>query len=131
MTDKTTISRGFNKHFFEFIDDILQIFPDNKELKHAKTTFETFKRANPTAIIKSWNMFVYTPYKQHIDAGNIEFFFDKDYSQDLVSLAKSREIMNTIDALREPIRNMSSENKQHSMKYIQNLCKLSTIYCDM
>jgi hypothetical protein len=131
MTDKTTISRGFNKHFFEFIDDILQIFPDNKELKHAKTTFETFKRANPTAIIKAWNMFVYAPYIQHIDAGNIEFFFDKDYSQDLVSLANSREIMNTIDALREPISNMSSENKQHSMKYIQNLCKLSAIYIEM
>jgi len=128
MSDKTTILRAFNTHFFEFIDDILRIFPENRELKDAKTAFELFKKFNPTSIIKSWQTFVYTPYKEVIDAGNIEFFFNKDYSQDLTNFANAGEIMKTIDVLREPIRNMTPENKNHCMNYINNLCKLSSMY---
>ena len=129
MSDKTTILRAFNTHFFEFIDDILRIFPENRELKDAKTAFELFKKFNPTSIIKSWQMFVYAPYKDVIDSGNLEFFFNKDYSQDLTNFANAGEIMKTIDVLREPIRNMTPENKNHCMNYIKNLCKLSSMYC--
>ena len=129
MSDKTTILRAFNTHFFEFIDDILRIFPENRELKDAKTAFELFKKFNPTSIIKAWQTFVYTPYKDVIDSGNIEFFFNKDYSQDLTNFANAGEIMKTIDVLREPIRNMAHDNKNHCMNYIKNLCKLSSMYC--
>lgn len=129
MSDKTTILRAFNTHFFEFIDDILRIFPENRELKDTKTAFELFKKFNPTSIIKAWQTFVYTPYKDVIDSGNIEFFFNKDYSQDLTIFANAGEIMKTIDVLREPIRNMVPENKNHCMNYIKNLCKLSSMYC--
>ena len=128
MSDKTTLLRAFNTHFFEFVDDILRIFPENRDILDAKTAFELFKKANPTSIIKAWQYFVYTPYKDVIDAGNIEFFFNKDYSQDLTYMANARDIMKTIDALRDPIRNMSDENKGHSMKYMTNLCKLSAMY---
>ena len=128
MSDKTTLMRGFNKHFFEFIDDILNIFPKNNNLLRAKNTFETFKQVNPSSIIKAWQMFVYIPYQPYIDAGDVDFFVKKDYKNDLVHFANSKEIANTIDALRDPIQNMGAENKAHTMKYIQNLCKLSDMY---
>ena len=128
MSDKTTILRAFNSHFFEFIEDIIRIFPENRELKDAKTAFELFKKFNTTSIIKAWNTYVYMPYKDVIDAGNLDFFFNKDYSQDLTHFANSGDIMKTIDVLREPIRNMTAENKNHCMTYIKNLCKLSSIY---
>ena len=35
--DKSTISKAFNKLFFEFLDDILLVFPESKEITHAKT----------------------------------------------------------------------------------------------
>jgi hypothetical protein len=130
MSDKTTISRAFNSHFFEFIDDILRIFPENRELKDAKTAFELFKKFNPTSIIKAWQTFVYTPYKDVIEQGNITFFFDKDYRTDLDHIHNSGEIMKIIDKIREPIKNMGDSNKAHSTKYIQNLSKLSLLYND-
>jgi len=128
MSDKSTILKTFNTHFFEFLDDILRIFPENLEIATAKRSFETIKRANPTAILKVWSKYVYGQYKSVIDEGNIEFFFNKDYGSDLNTLANSGEIMKMIDVMRGPVQQMSDTNKAHSMKYIQNLSKLSVIY---
>lgn len=128
MSDKSTIMKTFNTHFFEFLDDILVIFPENKDIRTAKKSFETIKMANPTAIIKVWSNFIYLPYKEVIDGGNIEFFFEKDYGSDLNGLANGGEIMKIIDTLRGPVQEMSDVNRGHTMKYIQNLSKLSTLY---
>lgn len=74
MSDKSTILRTFNKHFFEFIEDIVRIFPDNMDVKSAKSSFELIKMGNPTAIIKAWHIFVYMPYSSVIVQGDITFF---------------------------------------------------------
>ena len=131
MTDKSSILRAFNTHFFDFIEDLHGIFPNNNDLVVAKTSFDTIKKANPTAIIKAWLKFVYHPYKDVIDNGDISFFFDKDYSDDLSTVTNANKILNIIDTLREPIKEMGDANKEHTTKYIQNLSKLSMLYNDM
>lgn len=128
MTDKSTILKAFNNHFFDFLADIISVFPDNQDLAVAKTSFETIKKANPTIILKAWKTYVYTPYKDVIDGGDITYFLEKDYSTDLSILANSAEIMKIIDKLRQPIKEMDAVNKEHSIKYIQNLSKLSMLY---
>ena len=128
MSDKTTLNRAFNAHFFEFLDDIIEIYPDNDDIVGSKTSFTTIRKANPTAIIKAWYKYVYEPYKVPIDAGEISFFFDKDYSSDIGKLSNANDIMKVIDKIREPIRNMSDENKNHCMTYIQNLSRVSVAY---
>lgn len=128
MSDKSTILRTFNTQFFDFMKDILMVFPDNAEILTANKYFETIKKANPTSILKAWNSYVYVPYKNVIDEGNISFFFEKDYQSDLSGLANNGEIMQMIDRIRIPLREMSDENKQHTAKYVQVLSKLSVIY---
>jgi hypothetical protein len=130
-TDKTTINRAFNQLFFNFLDDIIDIYPDNIEMKNAKVSFDTFKRFNPTLIIKVWYSYIYVPYSDVIKAGNITFFFEKNYNDDLKYLANSNDISKVIDQIRDPIKNMDDVNKSHSMKYIQNLSKLSLSYNGM
>jgi hypothetical protein len=128
MNDKSTVLKAFNNHFFEFIQDIINIFPENEDLKSTKTGLEFFKKANPTCIAKAWEYFVHEQYKDVIEKGDITFFFEKDYNNDLTYMSNAREIMKAIDKIREPVRNMGDENKAHTMKYIQNLCKLSGVY---
>uniref|UniRef100_A0A6C0JGG0 Uncharacterized protein n=1 Tax=viral metagenome TaxID=1070528 RepID=A0A6C0JGG0_9ZZZZ len=128
MTDKSTILRTFNKHFFDFLDDIKSILPENKEISYAITSFDTIKRANPTIIIKAWYSNVFLPYKDVIDNGDLSFFIEKDYGSDLAHLNKSEEILKMINNIRRPIKDMDETNKNHSLKYIQNLNKLSEIY---
>jgi predicted component of viral defense system (DUF524 family) len=79
MTDKTSILKAFNKHFFDFLEDIISIITENEDIIYAKTFFETVKRANPTLILKSWYSFVYMPYKDIVDSGNIDFICEKDF----------------------------------------------------
>ena len=128
MSDKSTLLRAFNTLFFDFLNDIITIFPENTDIAVARTTFETMKKANPTIILKVWHMFVYTPYKEVIQSGDINFFFEKDYGKDLEYMANANDIMKTIDKIRNPIKEMDAVNKAHSMKYIQKLCKITVLY---
>lgn len=128
--DKSTIMRTFNKHFIEFIDDIIRIFPEKKEIQIAKTGFETIKHSNPTLIVRMWYSHIYQRYGNAVDNGDIDFFFNKDYEVDLVNTEQNNEIITFIEEFREPLRNMNSINREHSIKYIQNLSQLSLMYND-
>ena len=72
--------------------------------------------------------YVYAPYKDIIEQGNIEFFFEKDYNSDLGSISNGKEVIRIIDTLRDPLRSMDTVNKSHSAKYLINLSKLSSLY---
>jgi len=128
MTDKSTVLKTFNTQFFAFLQDIITIFPENKDIASAKKSFEMIKMANPSLLIKVWLNYIYTPYATEIDQGDIQFFFDKDYSKDLNKVANSGEVLRVIDTLREPVRQMSPTNKEHTAKYLQILSKLSNVY---
>ncbi len=117
----------FNNHFAEFINDICDIFPDNVRILAAKNALSTIRRANPKMIIKMWITYVATPYKNHIDRGDISFFLEKDYSNDFAGYTQSDNIMDYINMLRDPIRNMGQENQAKAMKYIQNLSKIAEL----
>ena len=86
------------------------------------------RKANPKMIIKIWSSYVVNKYATEIDAGDIGFFINKDYKDDLERAENSEKIMESIDRLRNPIRLMSEEDRGKSMKYIQNLKKLSILY---
>jgi len=131
MPSKPDINKAFNKLFFDFLDDIVSIYPDNKDISSARTSFASFKQMNPTIIIKSWFKFIYTPYRDIINAGDITFFFNKDYSADLQNTPGSKEIMRVIDEIRDPIQSMDETNKKHSSDYILKLSKLSELYGTM
>lgn len=128
MADKKTLLRTFNTHLFEFLDDIIRIFPDNMDIQTAKNAFQVIKQANPTIIIKTWIQHVYIPYKDAIDKGDVEFFFNKDYSSDLAELSNMSEVMSVINKLRGPVSNMTDQQKQFTADYIKNLSKLSVLY---
>lgn len=115
----------FNNHFFEFIDDISTVFPDNVRITAAKNALSAIKRANPKMIIKFWIECVVTPYKIQIENGDISFFLNNDYKKDLGD--NSQTAMEYIDMLREPIKNMGPANQAKTMKYIQNLSKISEL----
>lgn len=121
----SSITSIFNNHFLEFLDDIQNVFPDDVDIKAAKNSIVTIRKANPKLLIKIWTKYVVLPYQKEIADGNINFFISKDYSSDLVKTDNSNKIMDVIDRLREPIKLMSEENQQKTMKYIQNLSKLA------
>jgi hypothetical protein len=121
------ILTAFNDHFFEFLNDVQNVFPQDADILTAKNALLTVRKANPKMIVKIWNAFIVGKYKNEIESGNIDFFINKDYSSDVSTASNSDKIMESINRLREPIKNMSSENQAKVMKYIQNLTKLSEL----
>ena len=123
----TNILTAFNDHFIDFITDVHLVFPEDVDILSAKNALTAIRKANPKMIVKIWNTFIVGKYKGEIMAGNLDFFINKDYSQDVSNAANSDKIMESIDRLRNPIKNMSQDNQAKVMKYIQNLTKLAEL----
>ena len=121
----SNILTAFNVHFSEFLNDIQSVFPNDPDILSAKNALTMIRKANPKMIVKIWKSFIADKYRTQIELNDISFFIDKDYSSDVSTASGSDKIMESIDRLREPIRNMAPDNQAKVMKYIQNLTKLA------
>lgn len=123
----SNILTAFNDHFLDFLNDVQSVFPEDVDILTAKNALTAIRKANPKMIVKIWKVYIADKYKDRINAGDIGFFVTKDYSSDIASASGSDKIMESIDRLREPIKNMGPENQSKVMKYIQNLTKLADL----
>lgn len=121
------ILSAFNNHFTEFVEDIKRVFPDDLDIATAANALAKLRKANPKMIIMAFKQFVSLPYKKEIEAGEIEFFINKDYSQDVGGDSASL-ILSKIDLLRKPVSEMNENEQKKVIKYIQNLTKLADLY---
>ena len=124
----SNILSAFNDHFVEFVTDIQSVFPEDHDILVAKNSLLAIRKANPKMIVKIWNTYIVGKYRSEIEKGDISFFIDKDYSQDLVYANNSDKIIESIDRLRMPIKAMNTKEQAKTMKYIQNLTKLASMY---
>ena len=128
MNQAQTLQKAFNDHFDEFMDDIVNIFPDDIDIRSSRNTIKMLRKANPKLLIQIWNTYVSSKYSTQIESGDISFFMDNDYTEDVGNMENSAQIMTSIDRLRNPIKAMSKENQDKTMKYIQNLKKIGDMY---
>tara|TARA_B100000902_G_scaffold389617_1_gene437090 strand:+ start:13 stop:429 length:417 start_codon:yes stop_codon:yes gene_type:complete len=122
---------AFNRHILEFIRDLQKVYPRDKDIQITKTAAHAASIMNPSIMIKSWKDTVVIPYLDEINKGELDFFLDKNYDDDLRYLnndTKAKRIMKGINNLRDPIKRMTDINKEKSMKYVQNLTKLARLY---
>jgi hypothetical protein len=125
----SNILTAFNDHFLDFLNDVQRVFPEDPDVLSGKNGLIAIRKANPKMIVKIWKTFIADKYRKQIEASDISFFLTKDYSSDVANSNNSDIIMESINRLREPIKNMSPDNQSKVMKYIQNLTKLSDL-CD-
>jgi len=127
MSLNVNMTTKFNDYFMEFVNYIQKNFPENPDVLTAKNLIITVRKTNPKLLVKIWVNYIATPYQKFIDDGDINFFICKDYLVDLKTVDNSNKIIESINKLREPVRNMSSKDQAQIMTYIQNLCKLSKL----
>ena len=119
---------AFNDQLAELLTDVINVFPDNIDIKTAQNSLGLVRKANPKMIIKIWKTYIVDKYGDKFDSNDISFFIEKDYNEDLTNTDQSNKIMASIDRLREPIKNMNLSNQAKTMKYLQNLKKLCCMY---
>jgi hypothetical protein len=123
----SNILTAFNDHFMDFINDVQRVFPEDSDILTAKNALLLVRKANPKMIVKIWNVYIVSKYKREIEEGNLDFFINKDYSSDVSVAENSDKIMESINRLRDPIKNMGHENQAKVIKYMQNLTKLAEL----
>lgn len=126
--DKSTILKVFNEHFVEFIEDIASIFPDENDLIIAKNYLLLMKKTNPKLLINIFYNNIFLKYNDKFEQNDMDYFIEKDYQEDFTENKNSAKIIQSIDHLRSSIKNMNEQNKTKTIKYLQNLCKLSNSY---
>lgn len=126
--DKHSILRAFNEHFSEFMQDIIRVFPHDNNLQACKLAIEKMRKANPKLIMISFTQEFVHKYREQISKKNLDFFINNDYSDDVKNSSNSSLILEKINMLREPIRNMNDADKDKTTQYMQNLMKLSDLY---
>lgn len=125
-----SVLSAFNTHFKEFMEDIMRIFPNDMTVKTAYNTISLLIRANPKKAVKSWNKFITIKYKEEISRRDFTFIIEKDYTNDIMETENTDKtyILEHIELIRNKVRSMDEDNKNKSMTYIQNLCKLGELY---
>ena len=126
--NKSEILSAFNTHLLEFFNDIITIFPNNSDIQVTYTSLNAMKKANPKLIVSVWKEHIADNYKNEIVKGNIDFFLNKDYASDVGNAENAKYILEKINILRDPIKKLGEDNLNKTIKYIQNLTKISELY---
>ena len=129
--DKSQILTAFNDHFSEFVKDIQLVFPDNADVATLYSAISKVRKINPKLIIKAFNEYVVGSYSEQIVQGDINFFINNDYKNDLNNVKSSNMILEKIDCLRKPVKEMGKDDQVKVMKYLQNLNKLCEMYSNL
>tara|TARA_Y100000817_G_scaffold308764_1_gene296972 strand:- start:603 stop:986 length:384 start_codon:yes stop_codon:yes gene_type:complete len=125
--NKSNILKTFNNHFEDFMTDILRVFPDDSDLITCQEAILTLRKNNPKIIINVFKTNVIGPYRNEIKNNDINFFINKNYTGEIDDKF-SKQILQKIDLLREPVRKMDDEDKSKVIKYLNNLLKLCDLY---
>ena len=127
--DKSTILKAFNSQLEEFLEDIEILFPENKDIRTTKTGLMMMRKANPKKMVSVWYRYICIKYEDEIEKENLEYFLTKDYSTDLkMEDGAASKVMDSIDKLRAPLRELDPENTKKCIQYLKNLNQLSKIY---
>ena len=125
--DKDQILTIFNKQFKEFVQDISRVFPENNDIAKIKASIGQLVTITPKTVYNTFKKHVADKYRSEIENGDIKFFIEKDYNNDLEQPGNNA-ILEKIDCLRDPIRNMSKSDQDTVIKYLQNMTKLCEMY---
>ena len=125
---KSEILSAFNNHLIDLVEALLEILPEDPELKTALVSITTLRKMNPRLIIPIWKMYVLDTYENEIEKGNLKFFLEKDYTEDVKNEGNAKEILDKITVIKKTIKELSSENVEKTILYIKNLTKLCKVY---
>ena len=127
-SNRSVLVGAFNRLFLEFLNDLLDVFPENQDIRQGKQYVELLKGMNPVLIVNVWYDY-YSKYRAVIDEGDIfEFALEKDYSGDLEGVDGGNDILDVFERLKPCVCKMNESNRAVSIDYIRKMSRLSALY---
>jgi predicted HTH transcriptional regulator len=127
--DKVSLSKAFSKHYMEFLDEVVKVYPKSVKIRTFRTASSQIKSINPSKLIKMWHKVIGSKYKDQIYSENFDFFKNMDYSSNLKNTKwDSNDIYSFINEMKASWETLSDDNKRKTMKYLGNLTKMAEMY---
>ena len=120
---------AFNNQLVLFIEDIANVLkPDDAaEARKSSAALKLTMRLSPTLAIKVWSGYAHQ-YAADIEAGDIQNFIARDYTQDLSN--RDQSWLDACEKIRKCAIYLSPENQKKTMEYVQLLTRLCRMYED-
>lgn len=111
----------FNQKFEEFIKDMILIYPEDKDFKLMKNSFNILKLADEK---KPFEMFAKfgSKFEEPVKSRDEDFFLSNTYSD--IRAEESNLTDDLIDKLKGYWKNLSDDNKEAIWKYLEIFFKL-------
>ena len=122
----------FNNSMDQFLAEMVAILPADENIALAKNAVLAARKANPKLLVKMWRQLVVGPYEDRIVAGDIQFFLDRDYTEDIQKLgddSKLEKAIVIIQSIKDAIASLSCEQTRGAVAHIQRLTALSKLVC--
>ena len=120
---------AFNNQLVLFIEDIAIVLKpeDAAEARKSSAALKLTMRLSPTLAIKVWSGYA-QQYAEDIEAGDIQNFIARDYTQDLSN--RDQTWLDACEKIRKCAIYLSPENQKKTMEYVQLLTRLCRMYED-
>ena len=128
MNNKSEILSAFNNHLDELLNNLIEIFPNEHDLKAAAITLGTLRKANPKLILPIWERNILNKYEENIMAGNVKYFLEKDFTDEAKTSGNEKYVLEKIDVVKKTISVLDDNDLQKVVKYLQNLTELCKVY---
>tara|TARA_B100000123_G_C25596330_1_gene369390 strand:- start:39 stop:458 length:420 start_codon:yes stop_codon:yes gene_type:complete len=130
--DKKSVFRLFVNNYFEMLTFLKDnISEDNKSFKLFYKKNQLLRKANVKFFIRKWHENITVPYYNEILKGDIEYFLNKNYDEDLKktgNLKNELSMNDNIEYLKNVYYSLDNSLVNNLVNYVQILTKLTLIY---
>ena len=120
MTAPPTPLSLFVNQLHSLCSELSDMYPEDVDIKMAKTSVETMKRMNPKMLYNTFSQYVY-PFRDQILNRNEDFFLNMDFSD--IPGAEANNMM-TVMNLKKYWSTMTEQTKECMWQYFGVLVKL-------
>ena len=131
MENNTRFYEIFNKKLQELLNDLIVVFPDDKDFKLFKNSVRLITLADVKKPLQMFKLSLTDEYKKNIEERNTDFFLDNDYS-DVLNNDIIKQTMNDDDVNKKLInklkgywKDLNDNNRDTIWSYFNILLKLS------
>ena len=121
----------FNKKLQELLNDLIVVFPDDKDFKLFKNSVRLITLADVKKPLQMFKLSLTDEYKKNIEERNTDFFLNNDYSDvlnnDIIKQSMNDDDVNKklINKLKGYWKDLNDNNRDTIWTYFNILLKLS------
>lgn len=125
---KDEIVQIFNQKLKELVNDLIGVYPNDKDLYAFKTSLNMMNMVNDKQCIKLFIGHVHNKYGSNILKREEDFFMNHSYEEE-INMGDTMEVtIQLIDKIKGYWKEMSNENKEIIWSYLTIMVKLCDKY---